>query len=90
VIKELKDAVEDVKDVLIVAAGRIQELESAERFRNRSRANQPVSPDRHLGYPGSAAPPGAESHSILTLHGQLPVTSGLYLNGRPNTQESGA
>jgi hypothetical protein len=39
----------DVKDVLTVAVGHIQELETAERSRNLSRATQPLSSDRLVG-----------------------------------------
>ena len=49
VIKELKDEMKEVKDVVTVAVGHIQELETAERSRNLSRATQPLSSDRLVG-----------------------------------------
>ena len=44
----------DVKDVLTVAVGHIQELETAEQSRNLSRVTQPLSPDRLVGMESSS------------------------------------
>ena len=54
VIKELKDEMKDVKDVLTVAVGHIQELETVEQSRILSRVTQPLSPDRLVGMESSS------------------------------------
>jgi hypothetical protein len=46
VIKELKDEMKEVKDVLTKAVGHIVELETVEQSRVLSRMTQPLSPDR--------------------------------------------